>query len=141
MKWAICGLYALVTAALFFGYALKVNSSHSLPHWLYLAKPAKDIAITKIVTFQLPQSKATFCKVVAGLPGDYFSISEGMVYINGIPQGEKGASSKIPYTCTGFIPEGYFFALGCSADSFDSRYSLFGLVPLKAIKEQLCPIY
>ena len=93
------------------------------------------------MTFCHPNSKATFAKIIAGLPGDRIEIEDGIILIDGIPQGKQSPNSMLSYTPSGIIPEGFFFAIGCCSDSFDSRYALFGLVPITAIKEQLWPIF
>ena len=76
-------------------------------------------------------------KRVIAVPGDYISISDGIVYLNGVALDE-------PYTKDGYtdsymeeitIPEGYIFAMGDNRQqSADSRDSRIGLVPVERIK-------
>lgn len=121
-------------------YSLRINLSRSLPNTVYLAKITNQNVRDQIVLFSLANSKKVG-KIIAGLPGDQLQIVDGTVFINGIQRGEKGKEVDLSYLQISKIPEGYFFALGLSSDSFDSRYEVFGLVPLDSIKERLCPIY
>jgi signal peptidase I len=76
-------------------------------------------------------------KRVIAVPGDYISIRDGVVYLNGQALDE-------PYTRDGYtdsymeevtIPEGYIFAMGDNRqNSADSRDSRIGLVPIESIK-------
>ena len=82
------------------------------------------------------QTKQLIKRVIA-VPGDYISIHDGVVYLNGIALDET-------YTKDGFtdtemdeitIPEGYLFAMGDNRQhSADSRDSRIGLVPIERVK-------
>ena len=82
------------------------------------------------------QTKQLIKRVIA-VPGDYISIHNGVVYLNGIALDET-------YTKDGFtdtemdeitIPEGYLFAMGDNRQhSADSRDSRIGLVPIERVK-------
>jgi conjugative transfer signal peptidase TraF len=131
----------MAIAALLFGYGFRLNLSPSLPHQLYFAMPASSAERGNMVAFSLPQSQATFAKRVAGVGGDVLEIKEGKIVINGHCECGLGCRPELTYTPSCIIPEGFLFALGASDDSFDSRYEIFGLVPVSAVKEILCPIY
>jgi conjugal transfer pilin signal peptidase TrbI len=133
----ICILPLLLAA--YSGFGLRINASSSLPHALYLSLPARSLKRNQIISFSMPQSRVAFAKIVAGLPGDTIEIRDQTLYINGDKKGAivsnfKAISSQV-------IPEGFFFALGASPVSFDSRYEDFGLVPQESIQKELWPIF
>lgn len=89
----------------------------------------------------MPQCNVKFCKIVAGLPGDELIIDQEYLSINGTRITTLPSQTKLEYTTSGIIPEGHFFALGTAENSFDSRYSTFGLVPFTSIESVLWPLF
>lgn len=71
-------------------------------------------------------------KVLVGLPGDLVKVSPVRTTVNGIEVASGLAlAERLGQPAEGFartlsIPAGHYFAVGRSADSFDSRY--FGLI-------------
>ena len=71
-------------------------------------------------------------KILVGLPGDLVKVSPARTTVNGIEVAaglalaERFGQPTSAFAQTFIIPAGHYFAVGRSADSFDSRY--FGLI-------------
>ena len=75
------------------------------------------------------KDEKTYIKRIIGLPGEKVDYLNGVLYIDG-----KGICS-LDECPNGVIPEDMYLVLGDNrVDSFDSRDSEFGLVPLSDIK-------
>lgn len=138
----IIGIVLLAAIGLMLGYGFRLNLSPSLPNKLYFGIPVSSVVRGQIIAFSMPQSKVTFAKRVAGIGGDLLEIKEDKIFINGRSECDLSwKPSGLTFVSSCVIPDGFFFALGSSEDSFDSRYEIFGLVPVSAVKEKLWPIY
>jgi signal peptidase I len=86
-----------------------------------------------IVVFRLRDGSPFLVKRVVGIPGDTLSIRDGLLFVNGRPQGmpELKLSSVRPFGPAS-VPPGRFFCLGDNGPSSkDSR--TFGPIPLDRI--------
>ena len=84
-------------------------------------------------------------KQVAGVPGDVVTTVDRAVFVNGESVGVAKVRTHdrkplSPIT-SGTIPEGYVYVRGTSPDSFDSRYSAAGLVPVSAVLSRVKPVF
>lgn len=128
------------------GYSLKYSPEHSIRTGFYLFRPcpAGPHRLNGLVLFDF--NKPDMFQSAA-----FPSYRQLIKYIGGLGGATIHDQSQSVTVCTGqhcktfqlianvprvnlpsVIPDGFFFAFGTSADSFDSRY--FGLVPASAIK-------
>lgn len=84
-------------------------------------------------------------KQIVGLPGDQIAINHDRVFINGCDYGyihpKSPSGLLLSPISEGIIPEGFVFVHATHPESFDSRYSEFGLVDIVQIKERLWPVF
>lgn len=106
-------------------------------------------------TLQKDNFHDAFIKRVIGLPGDKVQVSNGQVYINGLPIKENYIEAKPDYNWGPVIvPANSYLVLGDNRnDSFDSHYwgfvprnkiigrAIFFLWPLNRIREIQRPVY
>ena len=83
-------------------------------------------------------------KRVAGVAGDVVTVRGREVFVNGVPVGlakthtfDRRPLEPIDPTV---IPAGHLYMQGTSPDSFDSRYSLCGLVRVQDVKSRVIPL-
>ena len=83
-------------------------------------------------------------KRVAGVAGDVVTVRGREVFVNGEPVGlakthtfDRRPLEPIDPTV---IPPGHLYVQGTSPDSFDSRYSLSGLVRVQDVKSRVIPL-
>lgn len=83
-------------------------------------------------------------KRVAGVAGDVVTVQGRDVFVNGVPVGrakthafDRRALDPIAPTV---IPTGHLYVQGTSPDSFDSRYSMSGLVRVQDVKSRVIPL-
>lgn len=86
-----------------------------------------------------------FFKVIRGVAGDRVDVRGREVFVNGASVG-----MAMPYAlkrvtllpiAPSVIPPGYFYVQGTSVDSFDSRYSISGLVRADQIVAAVQPLF
>lgn len=84
-------------------------------------------------------------KRVAGVAGDVVTVQGRDVYVNGVPVGrakthafDRRALDPIVPTV---IPAGHLYVQGTGPDSFDSRYTLSGLVRVQDVKSRVIPLF
>jgi len=86
-----------------------------------------------------------FFKIVRGLPGDVVSVSGRVVSVNGEVVGvaKTHAYDRRPLEPIGstVIPAGHYYVQGTSADSFDSRYRVSGLVRADQVLGTVIPLW
>lgn len=82
MKILLIGLCLFLGFLKFNDYKIAINKTPSLPYTLFISKPFDVIEKNSIVAFSMPQCTIKFCKIVAGVPGDKFSIDQGTISIN-----------------------------------------------------------
>lgn len=117
---------------------------------LYLiARDARAPERGGAVAFRPPEAAAAlfpdpgrvkFMKRVAGLPGDRVVVGGGVTRVNGVVVGHGLDLTPFLKADRRFferaftVPDGFFFPMGDTRDSFDGRY--YGVVPLGAILGQ-----
>ncbi len=83
-------------------------------------------------------------KRVAGVAGDVVTVQGRDVFLNGVLVGraKTHAFDRRPLEpiAPTVIPAGHLYVQGTSIDSFDSRYSLSGLVRVQDVKAKVIPI-
>lgn len=94
--------------------------------------------------------KALYTKQVLGVPGDKIRCVDNTIILNGkvLPvqaYSQKGKVVKplevlIQEGDNKVIPGGYIFVAGNTPDSYDSRYSEFGLVPMGQVIGRSFPV-
>lgn len=128
-----------------------VNLSASLPGKALLLKrrpAAEDLTRGRVVAFRIPPGtalafgypvRATWAKRIAGVPGETVSVDAARnVSVGGRAVGRARTKSSSGLALTPVrdglvIPEGSLFVAGTHADSLDSRYGIFGLVPFDRV--------
>jgi conjugal transfer pilin signal peptidase TrbI len=142
------GQMALSAAAEHYTIAFDPQANRSLTEGVLFLIDHGDHDLTRgaIVAFVPPPGAAglfpepervRFLKRVAGLPGDHVEIGGAATRVNGEIVGE--GLDLVPYLKADrsffvrsfTVPDGVFFAMGDTRDSFDGRY--YGLVPLDSI--------
>lgn len=83
-------------------------------------------------------------KRVAGVAGDVVTVQGRDVFVNGQPVGRAKTHAfdrrELNPIAPTVIPAGHLYVQGTSADSFDSRYSLSGLVREQDVKSRVIPL-
>lgn len=83
-------------------------------------------------------------KRVAGVAGDVITVQGREVFVNGQPVGRAKTHAfdrrELSPIAPTVIPAGHLYVQGTSADSFDSRYSLSGLVREQDVKSRVIPL-
>ena len=140
-------IYCLVNVVTGGAYCqhFRINSSHSLPYYVFASSPITIIERDMFVSLSHIVSEKDLFKKVVGLPGDRIAIRDQHVFINDRDFGYVYQFSPSG-TCLspieeGVIPENFFFVYATHPESFDSRYNEFGLVAKEQLKEKLCPIF
>lgn len=86
-----------------------------------------------------------FFKIIRGVPGDRISVRGREVFVNGESVGMAMRYAPRRVTLDPIdpvvIPAGQFYVQGTSADSFDSRYKLSGLVRSDQIIASVYPLF
>ena len=146
LLWCLC---LLVEA----NYRVGINQTASLPQSLFLIHRGQVVNRGDFVTFYLDQAAAKhfktpnpkLTKIVVGVPGDRVTVSDRVVFINGSPVGyAKPTSMKgeaLEPIAGSIIQAGKYYVMGLHKDSFDSRYSLVGLVDSSMIVGRSYPIF
>lgn len=149
-------LIALCTVVLFlgamcllFGSAVKAESGAMSPsieigetvginHIAYLLLPPKrgdiiEFKISKNYEDSSKDSGSVYFRRIVGLPGETIQISEGKVFINGVPLEESYTSGELTYGGTATTPltlnnDEYYVLADNRSNNFDSRDSTVGSV-------------
>lgn len=117
-----------------------------MPYYFFISQPIKlPVYRGEMVGFYHPTLKIHIVKIIVGLPGDLIKVLHDKVFVNGFEVGPYQAVSKTGKSYTviadGVIPEGFYFGFAPAADSYDSRYQEFGLIPSESIVEELWPVF
>ena len=128
-----------------FQYQIKVNTSRSLPHYLYLVQKSKPPVKGKLVAFYHPLFAEPIIKRVEGISGDPIEIKDNNVYVgarNVAPLVDRNSQGEVlrPIQYRK-IPEGYYFVAGDHRKSFDSCYEAFGLVHQSQVEGRAWAIF
>lgn len=150
--------FILILLVLFNGYCLtsvltegaycrhfRINSSNSLPFYIFKTSPLASIERDAYVSLSHPLSSQDLIKQVVGLPGDQIIIRGQHVFINDQDYGYihqvSPSGLSLSAISEGCIPKGFVFLHATHPQSFDSRYAEFGLVANEQLKERLWPIF
>lgn len=148
---AILLLYAVVH---FIGsnfYKLIINTNHSLPQKLFIVNlknktPARgDFMVFHFKGSEYYERGHRMVKIVTCLPGDELKVDNQKRYFcNGVYLGTARATDSKGrpvdnFKWNGKIPEGNYFVMGTSEDSYDSRY--WGFVEEKDIVGVARPVF
>lgn len=126
---------------------ISITKSDSLNDRVYfIDEPRERTQYGDIFVFDLKINQQTFkvMKKVACLPGDYLSLKNGQFFCHGSligtvnPRIAKQSKIKV-YQPEGVIKEGYYFMMGDTEDSYDSKY--YGPVHSSRFKKQAFSIY
>lgn len=127
------------------GFGIRRNVSDSLPFSIFLSTKLREIEPHMYVALEHPKSSLLIAKQVIGFPGDFMTIRDRNLYINGVNYGgirqKTRSGSLVDPICEGAIPQGYVFVYAPHPDSYDSRYAEFGLVAISQLKEELWPLF
>ena len=87
-----------------------------------------------------------FFKIVRGVAGDKVTVRDRHVFVNGQEVGIAKTHTTVKHLrlepiAETVIPPSYFYVQGTSQDSFDSRYSINGLVRADAVLGVVIPIF
>lgn len=98
-----------------------------------LRKNVKDLQVGDVVAFKSEGLKGILIKRIAAGPGDTVEITDGTLYLNGVPETEAFEGKSIEFAGSAAKPitlkEGEYFVLGDNvANSKDSRYEVVGCV-------------
>jgi conjugal transfer pilin signal peptidase TrbI len=138
-------IYLLVNTFVQPVVGIRINNSVSLPYKLFVSLPLAKLKRGSYVSFETPVSPLPLVKEIKGLPGDAIQIRDEHVYVNeedcGIPMKISKSGKVYRPIAETFIPEGYVYLFAPHAESYDSRYTEFGLIPIDDLKEELWPIF
>jgi conjugal transfer pilin signal peptidase TrbI len=141
-----------VPVAIWLSMHYRVNLSPSMPWTLAKVEYGRLPNIGEFMLYEyrgtmvgLPSR--TFFKQVAGGPGDRIRVVGRTVWVGNNLIGEAmshtraGRPLSVISISDGAIPDGFLFAKGEHASSFDSRYQESGLVPLDAVIGVAHPVF
>jgi len=122
-----------------FGFAY--NITDSLPHKHFLIIKSAQIKQGYYILFAAPKtsqySGMNLIKQVVGRAGAQVNAVEQDVYVDGMFVGKaknhSKSGAKLAITRNKIIPEKQLFVANAHADSYDSRYSEFGLINEKDV--------
>jgi conjugal transfer pilin signal peptidase TrbI len=126
-------------------FQLEVNTSSSLPHYLYLVQ--KDQLPTKgqYVMFKHYLFPDPLIKRVEGVEGNSITIKDCNVYIDDrhiAPLVDKNSKGEpLNPIQEKIVPLKHYFVAGDHRKSFDSCYQTFGLVHQSEVKGRAWPIF
>ena len=142
LRWGFAGVVCIVSIwVLSFFYLIGVNTTNSLPGYVYLVVTYHHPVKHGLVAFQPPPNDfyphRWFLKYVKGTAGDVVHWDGRQFAINGEPLGSAKVRSEngiaLARGAKGRIPQHYYFVWSEHADSFDSRYAQINLVPRERI--------
>lgn len=147
LRWThklILGLIVLLYVGSFW-FQLRINTTHSLSHYLYLVQKHHLPKKGEFAGFTHPLFYGVVIKRVSGVPGDKIEIKNHNIYIAGqhiCPLVDKNSKGEplIPAE-EKLIPQGYYFVSGDHRRSFDSCYQAFGLVHQSQVEGRAWPIF
>ncbi len=86
-----------------------------------------------------------FFKIIRGLPGDRVTVDARVVSVNGEAVGIAKTHSfdrrPLEPIAEVVIPPGHYYVQGTSADSFDSRYRISGLIRADQVLGTVVPLF
>lgn len=136
--------------ALFLAMHFRVNVSPSMPWTLARVEYGRSPKVGEYMLYDYRGDMAhlpsrTFFKRVVGGPGDEIRVEGQTVWVGEILVGNAMHKTRdgrpLTVISAGRIPDGFLFARGDHASSFDSRYRESGLVPLDAVIGIAYPVF
>ena len=130
------------------------NVSPSLPFWVVIV--SFDASLPRRGDYVVYAFEGTakdtyrnlrhqpFFKRIGGIPGDVVAVNGRNVYVNGRYAGfaktRTAAGMPLEPIQPTVIPQEYYYVVGESPDSFDSRYAISGLVSRHHILARVTPL-
>lgn len=122
-------------------FGLAYNITDSLPNKHFLIIKGAKIKQGSYILFSAPKnsqySGMNLIKQVVGKAGAQVNVVEQDVYVDGVLVGQAKSHSKsgakLAITRNKIIPEKQYFVANAHVDSYDSRYSDFGLINEKDV--------
>ncbi len=118
--------------------SIAIGETVGVNHIAYLLLPPGrgdmiEFKISKNTTDPSLDSESSYIRRIVGLPGETIQISEGAVYINGVPLDESYRSGEMTYSGTATTAltlnsDEYFVMADNRSNNFDSRDSTVGAV-------------
>jgi signal peptidase I len=107
-----------------------------------LAYTLGELQRRDVVVFLPPieAEKEPYIKRVIGLPGDTVQVTNGVVYINDIPQQEAYKAAPPSYQGVWTVPQGMVFVLGDNRNNSSDSH-LWGMVPVDNIIGKAVVVY
>jgi conjugal transfer pilin signal peptidase TrbI len=126
---------------------ISITKTDSLNDRVYFIDEPRDRTLYGdifVFDFEVKQKTVKVMKKIACLPGDQLHLNNGQFFCNdsliGTVNPRIAQQSKIKvYHTVGVIAEGYYFMIGDTDDSYDSKY--FGPVHKSRFKKQAFSIY
>lgn len=152
VHWLSYCLIALVLYMFQENYRIGINETPSLPQTFFFIQKNAHIAKGDYVSFRVPPSKAAvkvnpsmiLTKIAVGVAGDVVTVSNRVVYVNGVPAGyaKEYSLKKEPLDPIDpiVVPPGSLYVMGLHRDSLDSRYTIVGLVSESTVVGKAYPI-
>lgn len=128
-------------------FTIGVNISECVPERFFLvSRDAPAIERGRYYAFTSRGAAPFFAdgtlmlKRLVGVPGDRVTVGEGVVAINGEVLGDLRYATRVDGSIERdeLIPEGHYWLMGTTLESFDSRY--WGYVRLNQIRSQAWPV-
>ena len=134
---------------------LLFNWTPSLPHKVALVdfrSSSVDRGDLVVYAFEGPAGEKAYpglrhqalFKRVAGVAGDVVTVQGRDVFVNGVLVGRAKTHAfdhrLLDPIAPTVIPAGHLYVQGTSPDSFDSRYSLSGLVRVQDVRSRVIPL-
>ncbi len=118
--------------------SISIGETVGVNHIAYLLLPPGrgdmiEFKVSKNTLDPSLNSESSYIRRIVGLPGETIQISEGVVYINGVPLEESYCSGELTYTGTATTAltlnsDEYFVMADNRSNNFDSRDSTVGAV-------------
>lgn len=150
--WTVLGIVVLVFAILpRLGITFAINASPSIPNKVFLVIEGIEPRCGGLGAFyfNVPNNPywkegTRFVKRFVGCPNDVLQVRGRDFYVNGrlVGTARTTDSHGVPvshFTWNGKIPEGYYFVMGDSLRSYDSRY--WGFVKKEWIIGKAYPLF
>jgi conjugal transfer pilin signal peptidase TrbI len=123
---------------------LLFNWTRSLPYSVVWLDPSPGFARGDLIVYRFEGAELMhlkkgqrFFKRIVGAPGDWVSVEDRRVLVNGADVGIAKQYTldghQLEPLAPGVIPAGYFYVQGTHEMSFDSRYRASGLVHVSQI--------
>jgi conjugal transfer pilin signal peptidase TrbI len=135
---------------------LLFNWTPSLPyHVVLIDRGSQSLARGDLIVYAFAGEAAekdypglmrqAFFKRIAGVAGDSVTVKDRDIFINGVHVGRAKTHTfdrrPLEPIAPTVIPQGFLYAQGTGADSFDSRYRSSGLVAVRDVAAKVRPLF